>query len=122
MLSRDQILQADDLPRKKVTVPEWGGDVFIRVMTSAERDAFEASLTADRTTNIRARLAIKTLCDEQGNLLFTEGDEAALGAKSGSAIDRIWAESVMFNAISKKDISDLEKKSEAIPSNGSSTV
>ena len=37
-LTADQILAADDMGLKEVAVPEWGGSVFIRVMTVGERD------------------------------------------------------------------------------------
>ncbi len=40
-LTAEQILAADDMGLKKVTVPEWGGDVFIRVMSVGERDEYE---------------------------------------------------------------------------------
>ncbi len=44
MLTREQILQSDDLPRETVQVPEWGGEVQVRTMTGTDRDAFVASL------------------------------------------------------------------------------
>ena len=44
MLTREQILQSDDLPCETVPVPEWGGEVQVRTMTGTDRDAFEASL------------------------------------------------------------------------------
>ena len=43
-LTKDQILEANDLQSESVTVPEWGGDVLVRTMTGADRDAFEASM------------------------------------------------------------------------------
>ena len=41
MLSRNAILNADDLPRKEVFVSEWNGSVFVRALTGAERDKRE---------------------------------------------------------------------------------
>ena len=40
-LTADQILAADDMGLKEVNVPEWGGSVYIRVMTVGERDEYE---------------------------------------------------------------------------------
>ena len=40
-LTKDQILAADDMGMLKLAVPEWGGDVYIRVMSVGERDASE---------------------------------------------------------------------------------
>ena len=38
-LDKAAILTADDLGRREVAVPEWGGTVLIRGLTGAERDA-----------------------------------------------------------------------------------
>ena len=40
MLTREQILQSDDLPRETVPVPEWGGSVRIRTLSGADRDGY----------------------------------------------------------------------------------
>ena len=48
ILSKEAILAADDLPREKVNVPEWGGEVLVRTMSGTDRDAFEASLQIGR--------------------------------------------------------------------------
>ncbi len=34
ILSKEAILSADDLPREIVSVPEWGGQVYVRTMTA----------------------------------------------------------------------------------------
>ena len=36
LLSKEQILKSDDLKSEIVAVPEWGGDVKVRVMTGTE--------------------------------------------------------------------------------------
>ena len=43
-LSRDQILKAADLKVEKVDVPEWGGAIYLKVMSVGERDSYELSL------------------------------------------------------------------------------
>jgi len=105
MLTRDQILMCDDLPRETVQVPEWGGDVQVRTMTGTDRDAFEASLIGkdsgkeSRLENVRARLVSLTLCDEGGVRLFTDDDIAALGHKSAKALDRVFGVAQRLNGI-----------------------
>lgn len=114
MLTKEQILSADDLKREKVSVPEWGGHVWIRVMSGAERDGFEQGIVqGNRTnlTNIRAKLAALTVCDENGLRLFTDVDVIALGKKSAAALDRIFAAAQRLNGISGKDVEELEKNS-----------
>ena len=42
MLTREQILAADDLPRERCPVPEWHGELWVRTMTAADREALRA--------------------------------------------------------------------------------
>ena len=44
MLNREAILSSVDLPKELVSVPEWGGDLYVRTLNGTERDAFEASM------------------------------------------------------------------------------
>ncbi len=101
MLTREQILQCDDLPKETVKVPEWGGEVQVRTMTGTDRDAFEASLIGKegRLENVRARLVSLVVCDESGSRLFGDADIAALGAKSATALDRVFAVAQRLNGI-----------------------
>lgn len=101
MLTREQILQCDDLPKETVKVPEWGGEVQVRTMTGTDRDAFEASLIGKegRLENVRARLVSLAVCDESGSRLFDDADVAALGAKSAKALDRVFAVAQRLNGI-----------------------
>ena len=101
MLTREQILQSDDLPREEVDVPEWGGKVQVRTMTGTDRDAFEATLVGKdgKFENVRARLVVLTLCDKTGARLFNEADIPALGAKSAKALDRVFAVAQRMNGI-----------------------
>jgi hypothetical protein len=110
-LSKSQILEAQDLDRKEVGVSEWGGTVFVRMLTGRQRDAFEAQQEKDPYTDLRARLAVATVCDEAGNLLFSEADIPALTNKNGKALDRVFAAAVKFNGIAPADIEELRKNS-----------
>ena len=98
LLSRDAILSAEDLEKELVHVPSWGGHVYVRALTGAERDAFEASMVDQRgrdrkmnLKNLRARLCALTICDEEGNRLFSDSDVEALGKKSAAALTRVFA-------------------------------
>ncbi len=116
-LSREQILNADDLKTEEVNVPEWGGTVKVRAMTGTERDAFEASLVDNthgktpqmKTENIRAKLVAKTIIDADGKQLFGVADIEALGKKSAAALDRIYGVSSRLSKISAEDVEELAK-------------
>ena len=116
LLEREEILGASDLPTATVAVPEWGGEVIVKTMMAAERDAWEAANVKGRgkharleMVNIRARLAAATVVDEAGALLFKQADVEALGAKSAAAVDRIFAVAMTLNGLSDKDLEELEK-------------
>jgi len=110
-LTRDAILDANDLPVVRVPIPEWGGTVFIRTMTGGERDQFEAEWKKNPTDDIRARLAVATLCDAEGTLLFTPADVPLLSKKSSKALDRIFAASTAHSGLTDKDVEELRKNS-----------
>ena len=119
ILTKEAILAADDLPRERVTVPEWGGDVFVRTMTGTERDAFEASLIGTdsakdsgkvgRLDNVRARLVSLALCSESGERLFDDAEIVALGKKSARALDRVFGVAQRLNGIGTEQV-DVAKK------------
>jgi hypothetical protein len=92
LLSRDQILEANDLETREVDCPEWGGSVLVRALSGRERDAWEASLVQMRGKqqvpqmgNVRAKLVVRCCVDENGERLFSDADVKALGREVGGA-------------------------------------
>ena len=123
LLSKTAILAAQDLQTEDVEIPEWGGAVRVRSFTGRERDAFEASMVRgdgrDRRvdlTNMRARLVGLTVIDESGQRLFTDEEADLLGAKSGAALDRVFAVAQKLNGLSGADVEELSKNSSGVPS------
>ena len=107
MLTREDILQADDLKRIEVKVPEWNGSVYVRqlngedgvAMVEAMRDS-EGNIVASRMIPVTVAF---TACDEEGNLLFAINDVEAIGKKSARALKRIFEVSNALNSISEED-------------------
>jgi len=116
VLSKEQILQADDLRRETVEVPEWGGEVLLRELRGRERDAFEeGSMDSKRNvmmTNMRARLVAASAIDEQGERLFSNKEAAQLGDKSATALNRLFEVCCRLSGITSDDVDKLEKNSE----------
>jgi hypothetical protein len=116
MLSADDILKPDELPVEKVTVPEWGGDVYVATLRADDRDAMEERLgemkSASGLAGFRAQVVATCLCKENGERLFVyELAQAAeaLGKKSAKVVDRIYTVASRINGISKEDEDDLTK-------------
>jgi hypothetical protein len=117
MLSRDQILAFRGQRKKElVEVPEWDGSVYVAEMTGTERDAFEGETfkmkgknVEANTSNIRARLAARTMVDEDGKRLFSDQDVYVLGELSAAALDRVFAVAQRINGFSQADLDELAK-------------
>ena len=120
MLNKSQILGAVDIVIEKVAVPEWGGDVFVKSLTGAEKDAFEESIVDMSGTdvkvnmkNARAKLAAKTICDKDGVRIFDDADIPALGEKNGAVLERIFNVAQRLSGLSKDDVKKLIKNSKS---------
>jgi hypothetical protein len=128
-LNKAEILAIDDLKFEDVQIPEWGGAwVRVRTLQANERDRFEAS-TVQRngkkvTTNldnIRARLCLLCMVDENGERLFQEEDTFPLGGKSAAALDRIFTVAQRLNGLRDEDVEELAKNSSGDQSEDSPT-
>jgi hypothetical protein len=112
ILTKDQILSANDSALLKVPVPEWGGDVYIKVMTCGERDAYENEWVRKKETGVddfRAKFLAKCLVDENGQRLFGNGDIDKLAAKSSKIINRLWLAAMEHNNLSDDAIEETAK-------------
>ena len=123
-LSKEDIFGCSDTTIEKLHIDAWGGDVYVRSLTAAERDKFEASnLIKDKRTNLydarmdnlRARLVAMSLCDETGKRLCTDADAAALGSRNAAAIALIYDTAARLSGITKEDLAELAGESSAGP-------
>lgn len=140
-LSGDDILKADDLKTREVECPEWGGSVLVRALSGKERDAYEASCMVERPAitadgkrvrgqmelhrsllNIRAKLVVRALVGPDGKRLFKDTDAAALGEKSGAALDRLFDVAAELSGLTAEDVDALANFSEPDPSDDSSST
>lgn len=117
-LTKAEILAKDDLKTEDVFVPEWDAWVKVRTLNASERDNFEAGTVVrngrkvtTNLANIRARLCLLCMIDEEGNRLFDEGDTFPLGGKSASALDRIFTVAQRLNGLRDEDVDELAKNS-----------
>lgn len=116
MVTKESILQRRTPPMEAVDVPEWGGTVYVRQMTSAERDAHEGErivVRGDRvefsSDNVRAKLLVKCLCNEKGERLFADSDAPALGQQPSGILMRLARIAARLNSFSSDDIEAIAK-------------
>ena len=128
MLTRDQILAADDITTEEVHVPLWGGTVLVRGMTGTERNLFEDACTKEIPAGNRAgrragQTVTKFVKDNIMAKLCALGawwtttarscsrmtDIDALGKKSGAALQRVMEVAMRLSGLDDDDIDDMAK-------------
>ncbi len=128
-LTKADILAKDDLVTEDVFVPEWDAWVKVRTLNASERDSFEAGTVVrngkkitTNLANIRARLCLLCMVDENGDRLFQEEDTYPLGGKSAAALDRIFTVAQRLNGLRDEDVDELAKNSPGDQPDASPTV
>lgn len=121
MLTKQGILSKNDQQFEDVPVPEWAEgeseEVFVRVrgLTARERDAFESEVAGSgeklNYDNVRAKLMVRTVVDETGQLMFAEADVPLLGIKSAKALSRVYNVAARLSGLTKDDVESLAKNS-----------
>jgi hypothetical protein len=133
-LKKENLLTKQVLKTEKVEF-ENGDYVFVREMTGKDRDNFENSIMKARKDskgniqgydqvleNFRSKLAVTTLCDENGDLMFTPRDADKLSECISIAyLEKIVEVSSTLNKITPKDKEDLLKNSDAAPDGSSNS-
>jgi hypothetical protein len=112
-LSKSAIIESADRPAEPVDVPEWGGTVYVRVMSGTEKSDFENSIVVGEdkvdTRNMHAKLLVRCLADEKGERLFADDDTGALGNKSSLVLSRLFDDARRVNKMRKEDVEELTK-------------
>lgn len=132
-LDKLALLRKEKLQIEKVDL---GNDEFVYVtqMTGHGRDEFELShlkkvedkkgvVTFEQTmSDFRAKLAVATVCDEEGKLLFEPGDYSLLSQNiSAFKLEKIVNVAQRLNAISEEDKQALIKNSKPDPDDNSNS-
>ncbi len=117
MLSREEILTADDLPVLKVPTPEWGDKsfVFVRTLTAAEREEmrhFGTDKDGKQIPNYLGRFIAAVLCDSKGNRIFEDSDAEELGGKNPTVMLRVNDAAQTHNKMGDEEGDETEKNSE----------
>lgn len=133
-LNRAALLQKEELEKVKVDL---GKDtfVYVRQMTGREKNNWEVSLVKEgkdakgnatyekSLEDFRAKLAVCTVCDEDGKLVFLPDDYTLLSKNMSAArLEKIADAASILNAITEKDKEDLVKNSKADPEEDSNSV
>lgn len=90
MLTKEQILKADQLASETVEIPEWDGAVAVRALNASERmamvDGFYTASQANGEEAFHLHLLAASVCDSEGKPLMSP---AEWGARNGEVTERL---------------------------------
>ena len=118
-LTREQILKPVEIPKQEIYIPEIGGTVWVKGMSAADRSRFEKEFQTSsgqsskrKLSQIRERLVIACVCNEEGGPILTVKDVEALGKQSIQIIERIVNVAQKLCGMSSEDVEQLAGNSE----------
>lgn len=118
-LDKTAILSHTTIQKELVEVPEWGGEVWVKELTGKERDSYEAEIfqiksngrkteTKFMRANIRARLLVLSIVNDDGVRLFEDYELESLGNLGALALDRLFTVAQRLSGFTEKDVEELE--------------
>lgn len=100
VLNKASIINALDLQREVVEVPEWGGSVILSELSAADRLRFGVAIGGEDDQRVFVAKALTWfIVDEGGDRIFTEGDADILAGKSLPVLQRLWDVAAKLNAM-----------------------
>ena len=119
MSIRTDIDTAEDLPIRKVHIPEWNTHVNVRGQTSGEDDAYSNKQMKSGVNkkgldkvDIVANSALKVaqcIVDDEGKRIYQDHEASLLAKKSSKVINRIVTIINELNGTPEDDIENLDK-------------
>jgi hypothetical protein len=108
ILTKEQILGAQDIQFAEVDIPECGGSARVKSMNGFEREQY-FKLVREGQFPLSVILCIICQVDEHGVRLFTLSDAALLAEKNGTMLDRIAMAALTLNRMTVEAIEETRK-------------
>ena len=115
-LTREDIINCDDLQMEEVKVKEWGGTVFIKELSVKERIEFEASFKEKKDGDIMGKMLLllsTTICDKDRNPLFEPSDIESLHEKNVKVILKLFRIANKLSALTVESEENIKKNLES---------
>jgi hypothetical protein len=123
ILSKEQILAAQDLETETVDVPQWGGSVLVRSMTARERGQLMANIVDQqggarkvKYAELQVRTCAASIVDAQGARMFDEADIAKLSRKSSGALQLVFDVAQRLSGMTDDQVKELTEDFAETPS------
>lgn len=99
-----------------VTVKGLADPIYIRGLTGRERDSFENACFQQKgknrvlsTENIRAKLLVRSICNEKGERLFIDIEENDLGSLPAQVLDQLFTVAQSLSGLGANDVEELQE-------------
>lgn len=118
-LTREAILasRADRKP-VRLEVPEWGGDVFVRVLSAKDQVALSDGA---EPAEMPVRILLHCLVNEDGTRIFEDADYEALAGEDFPVIMRVFGVAAKVNGLSSKELEESMAAFANAPAEGNSS-
>ena len=117
-MTKDQIGKARDF--KIAEVKAWGGTVAIREFNGESRERWSLHIENNKNANgefvmnnTTAFLCALCICDQHGNLLYSEDDVPELGKKSAKELEVVFTACMELNGLGADSVEESAKNSVA---------
>ena len=114
-MAREDILALRDVELKEVFVPEWKESVWVRGFTGEEQDLYSEELEKKSKSGeailkgLAVWVIVHTVCDKEGNNLFTDADIPALNKKQAKVIRRLAVAALEISGLTESSKESAEK-------------
>ena len=110
-LNKHQILGASDTQVQSVDVPEWGGTVFLRSLSTGEGIEYNEKRASTHEEKLVPLALTYSISDEMGKPLFNQDDVDELCKKDPRILLRLYEAALALNKMREGDDEVREKNS-----------
>jgi hypothetical protein len=116
ILSKEDVMRADDNSYSEIFIKEWDGYVRVHVISAKDRLEFEGEYTKkDGAINFEHKkapldLLSSALRTDNGAPMFDKNDLNILGEKNGRIINMLFQEALKINWMTREAEAQVKKK------------
>jgi|AGTN01.1.fsa_nt_gi hypothetical protein len=119
---RDSIFKLGQDEPAALTAPGWPDGIFVRKLDAGEYEELDRAGASAKVTygvpipdNFQSMLLVRTLCDQTGTRLFSNGDVVKLAKLPQQIIGPAFQQAAALNGYATNAGEDAEKNSESGP-------
>lgn len=121
MLTRDQILAAQDVQTSEVEVPGWGGICLLQEIPISEQ-GLHHGYAQNLIKQMHVDLIVRAMVDKSGKKIFVPADAATLVKKSAEVLRELYEQCLRVNGMSPEAIDESAENLDKTQTESSDTL